>query len=78
MRYGNHGVVKIDCDVCNTTGSVSDEQLGWIKLGKELRDERVESGVNMRDFARNRGIDVGVLSKAERGAINPSILEENL
>lgn len=75
MRPGNHGCVTIDCDVCSTTGSVSDEQLGWITRGKEFRDARVESGSTMRDSSRNRGIDVYVLSQAERGVIDPKILE---
>lgn len=75
MRSRNQGTIIIDCDVCGTTGIVSDEQLAWIKRGKEFRDARVESGLTMRDFARNKGIDVYVLSQAERGAIEPSILE---
>ncbi len=66
---------SIDCDVCDATGSISDEQLGWIERGAKLRNAHVESGVTMRNFAKRHSLDVGDLSKAERGAIDPSFLE---
>ncbi len=74
-QHGLNSKSKIDCDVCGATGSISDEQLGWIERGAKPRNTRVESGVTMRDFAKRHGLDVGDLSKAERGAIDPSFLE---
>lgn len=65
----------LDCDLCSATGKVSDEQIQWREKGSKFRDARIDRVETLRDFARRHSLDVSDVSKAERGVIDPKMLE---
>lgn len=68
--------IELDCDLCQSTGAISDEQLNWVLEGEKLRQARINREETLREFAKRTGIDVGAVSKAERGCINPDIIKQ--
>lgn len=68
--------IKFGCDLCQSTGSISDEKVEWVQAGEKLRQARIEREETLREFAKRTGIDVGAVSKAERGCINPDIIKK--
>lgn len=67
--------VGIDCDLCDKTGVLDEKKLEWIRLGNQYRNARIASGQTLREFSIKNNLDCGIVSKAERGVIDPSILE---
>lgn len=64
-----HGFRWIECITCRGEGKVPDEYLQWHKIGREMRDKRV-NGVkyrSLRDIAKRAGTSVVSVSAMERG-----------
>jgi hypothetical protein len=69
---GSHDyMVPVQCSRCAATGSVPDEMDEWIRVGAEMRADRLRRNVNLRDEAIRRGMEVVALSQMEFGKIQP-------
>lgn len=74
---GNHRVEpEGTCSLCQGKGSVSAQQMAWIKAGRAHRDARVARGESLRDRATALGLEVTVLSAMEHGKADPAPLGE--
>lgn len=73
IACGGKGPVglTLKCELCGNTGKISKEKQAWREKGRKLKDERVARGVVLREEARRRGVDPVVLSKMERGILEP-------
>ncbi len=64
--------VEMKCLRCQGIGEVDDRTPEWIRIGRAMRDKRVnEDRRILRDEAKRRGIDVVTLSQMECGCIEP-------
>lgn len=63
--------IKITCELCRGSGKVSDKKILWVKQGKILRGRRMAMGITLREAARRHKVDVGNLSRMERGVVKP-------
>ena len=61
----------IDCFRCSGEGTVPREMLDWIEAGQKMRAARVESGISLREAAKQRGMTATELSRMERGYVEP-------
>jgi hypothetical protein len=69
---GSHGYgVDFPCDQCGGKGDVPEEMTEWVRVGREMRDERVQRRVILREEAKQRGMSAVELSRMERGVIQP-------
>jgi len=76
-RTGRHRIsADAPCRQCNGEGFVTDEQLDWIRLGRNLRQARIRQKESASTAALRLGLSVSQLTDAEMGRISPSILEE--
>lgn len=74
---GTHGYnVEHCCDQCKGDGIVPDEMTDWIRVGRTMRAARIEANRNLREEAKQRGIDVVTLSRMEQGKIRPDPRKE--
>lgn len=55
------------CPVCNGTGEITKKVLDAMAKGKELRAQRVASGLTIRDIALLEGISIAEVCKRESG-----------
>jgi excinuclease UvrABC ATPase subunit len=69
--------ITLICDRCGGEGLCPKIMLEWKKEGQKYKDGRIGLGLKLRDAARFLNIDVRIISRAERGIINPSILNES-
>ena len=63
--------VYIPCPDCNKTGKVDDRYPEWLKIGKEMAEDRRKRRLTIFKEAKRRNIDSIILSKMERGFIEP-------
>lgn len=63
----------IPCDFCNGKKQVSEEVNQWMVGGHLLKYIRISKRMTLRDASRFLKMDVGILSKMERGAIKPDL-----
>jgi hypothetical protein len=65
--------VDMQCSRCKGTGMVPDEMAEWIRVGAEMREQRVNGGHyrTLHDEAKRRGMTAAELSKMENGRIKP-------
>ena len=61
------------CDMCNGKGLVTEEVIGWIADGKALKDIRILKRTLLNKAAKQLDVDIQILSKMERGCINPDV-----
>jgi hypothetical protein len=74
--YSIHGIT-LSCDFCDGDGVVNEERLALRKIGNVCRRRRVyDLELGLRDFSELSGIDIGNISKMERGVMNPLELVE--
>jgi ribosome-binding protein aMBF1 (putative translation factor) len=64
-------ICTLPCDRCNGTGTVPKEMKEWMRLGEYLRNKRREEGLTLRAFSEKIGVDALIISKAERGIMDP-------
>lgn len=64
-------ITSMPCGRCNQTGKVSRRMSEWIKLGSSLRSYRIEANITLREFSKKTGISASIISKAERGLMDP-------
>jgi hypothetical protein len=61
----------LKCFRCGGSGNIPDEMGGWIKIGKQMRENRLKRDISLREEAKRLGILPSVLSQMENGRINP-------
>lgn len=64
-------MISFDCELCAATGKIGKEKATWVKLGEKMREDRVARGLVLRKEAKRRGMDPLMLSKMERGILQP-------
>ncbi len=64
---GNKDPKGTICDICDGTGDKPNNLLYNPKLGEKFRNERLDKGKSLREWAKEKGISVIKLSRAERG-----------
>lgn len=64
-------ISRIECPSCLGTGSVDDRHPLWKPIGEAMKAKRISRRVLLRDEAIARGMDVGLLSRMERGFTEP-------
>lgn len=69
--YSGFNAIIFRCDRCDGAGECPSVMEGWILHGKTLKNNRIARRVTLKDEAARLNIDVGILSKMERGIINP-------
>jgi len=57
----------MDCDLCHTTGQITDEQMKAVDLGRQLREKRVAREENLMEASRRLGMRPSELSGLETG-----------
>lgn len=63
--------LSFDCELCEKTGKINEKKNAWRKTGSLMKEERIERGLVLRKEARRRGMDPILLSKMERGIVEP-------
>jgi hypothetical protein len=71
---GKEGPVGLTfgCELCGKTGKIDAVKQVWREEGRKLKDERLARGMLLGVEARQRKMDLVVLSKMERGILEPS------
>ncbi len=64
-------LTSIPCDRCNQTGKISKRMAAWIKQGAYLRSQRINAKLTLREFSKRTEVDASIISKAERGLMDP-------
>ncbi len=59
------------CQLCQGAGEISEEQAGWVKVGDELRQDRIQRGNTLRVEAASRKMKPVELSEMESGIRKP-------
>ena len=69
---GKVRILELPCELCNSTGKISDKKMEWVIQGKKLREYRLNIiGMSLRKAAKLLKIDVSYFSKMERGIMKP-------
>ena len=63
--------IETKCFTCSGSGEITEQQAGWIRAGKALREDRRKRGLTLRDEAKRRGISAVELSQMECGVKEP-------
>lgn len=66
-----HIDIGFTCPDCEGTGIADDRYYLWLAIGEAMKAERISRRVLLRDEAIARGMDVGLLSRMERGFNEP-------
>lgn len=61
----------LTCDLCKGDGSISDEIVGWLKVGSEHRNARVARDESLRECAKRLGVSPALISAMETGRQRP-------
>jgi len=72
-RKDRKPAVFIGCYRCNGDGEVPDEAETWMKMGKELREQRIAQRWTLRRASKELGIDVSVICNMEGGVVEPNM-----
>jgi hypothetical protein len=70
----NTAGIDIPCDRCKGTGQCPAVMRKWEELGHRIRKVRQDRDQSLREWARQFGVSVVMLSQAERGIIDPRSL----
>lgn len=68
-------MIDLVCDRCGGSGKCPAIMLEWMEKGRVLRQERLSRRVSLREESLEKGMDVMILSHAERGITNPDMLK---
>ena len=66
-----HKDIILECQLCDSTGEISEEQFRWVMEGAKMKDVRIEKRLPLHKAARKLGIQGLTLSSMERGMIPP-------
>ena len=61
----------LTCDLCKGDGKISAEVAGWLKVGSEHRNARVEREESLLECARRLGVSPALISGMETGRQRP-------
>lgn len=64
--------MMMQCYDCEGTGELDDRYPQWKEIGERLKQERCRRDKTLREEAMARGLPVSVLSRMERGTMQPS------
>lgn len=71
-----HGFQWVDCSRCGGSKFISDVEMAAIVRGRELRKDRAERRMSLREESQRLGISVVELSRRERGRIDAKSSKE--